>query len=192
MEWTALLACAFEICLLLLLLLLFICWNFWFIAWMRDVARVSLVSSSSSASSLSSSTSTSHIERNQMKILYKHLPFFFRAVLCSALMRWANIRVAVYFCGKIVITYNFDTLGWILKCNQRKMYRFSSSLYLPSAPEHDDDSRVLSCRFSFDVGSLVFKNMNINGINMIINTWMAALWQIGAAASLLHLLLLYK
>lgn len=51
--------------------------------------------------------------------------------------------------------------------------------------------RILGCFGSFDVGSLVFKNMNINGINMIINTWMAALWQIGAAAASLFLRLLF-
>lgn len=123
MEWTAVLACASEICLLLLLLLLmlFICWNFWFIAW--NVARVSLVSSSSSSSS-----SSSHIERNQMKILYKHLPFF-SALRCA--LFWWDEQISAWlfiFAAKIVITYNFDTLGWILKCNQRKIYRFSSSL----------------------------------------------------------------
>lgn len=72
---------------------------------------------------------------------------------------------AVYFCGKIVITYNFDTLGWILKCNQRKIY--IDFILSPFSPKNS------RCFVSFGVFFFffsVFKNMNINGINMIINT----------------------
>lgn len=64
---------------------------------------VSLVSSSSYSSPYSSSSSslTSHIERNQMKILCKHLPFFVCVcvcVMCSDEM--SKYPRAVYFCGK--------------------------------------------------------------------------------------------
>lgn len=67
------LACAFEICwLLLLLLMLFICWNS--VHRMKCGSRISLVLLTQ-RHRLHRRRRPSHIERNQMKILYKHLPF---------------------------------------------------------------------------------------------------------------------